>query len=48
VDVQASLQQNPSLQKRVERYMKQLEFVLTQQQNAQTGRKGTVPAGATG
>ncbi len=47
-DVQQNLQTNEALRNRVERYMKQLQFNLTQQQNAMTGRKGTTPAGATG
>lgn len=46
-DVQQAVSQNPNLQKRLERYQKQLEFMLTQQQNAVTGRIGTTPAGAT-
>ena len=43
-DVQAMLQQNQPLQKRLERYTQQLQFQKQQQQNAVIGRVGTTPA----
>lgn len=47
VDVQARLQADPALQKRLQRYVEQLQFQMTQRQNAQIGRIGTAPAGST-
>jgi hypothetical protein len=48
IDVQARLQADPSLQKRIQRYTEQLQFQITQRQNATIGRIGTTPAGSTG
>lgn len=47
-DVQARMQSDEPLRKRFERYTKQLQFKIEQQQNAQIGRMGTAPAGSTG
>ena len=48
VDVQARLAADPALQKRVQRYTEQLQFQITQRENALIGRIGTAPAGTTG
>lgn len=43
-DIAADIQQNPLLQKRLEKYVMQYVFQQQQQQNAMTGRLGTPPA----
>jgi hypothetical protein len=48
VDVQARMSQDPALQKRVQRYSDQLQFQITQRDNALIGRIGTRAAGSTG
>ena len=48
VDVQARMAADPALQKRVQRYSEQLQFQITQRDNALIGRIGTAPAGSTG
>lgn len=48
VDVQARLAQDPALQKRLQRYTEQLQFQITQRENALIGKIGTAPAGSTG
>lgn len=48
VDVQQRVQNDPALQKRLERYSKQLQFQQQQRQNAMIGQMGTAPAGSTG
>jgi hypothetical protein len=47
-DVQQKVMGDEQMKKRVERYIKQLQFQIDQQQNAQIGRIGTAPAGSTG
>jgi hypothetical protein len=47
-DVQQRMQGDEALRNRVEKYYKQLQFQSDQRKNAQIGRMGTAPAGATG
>lgn len=47
-DVQQRLQQDQSFRARLETYQKQLQFQMTQQQNAQIGMMGTAPGNVPG
>tara|TARA_R100000458_G_C8272707_1_gene247569 strand:- start:2070 stop:2867 length:798 start_codon:yes stop_codon:yes gene_type:complete len=42
-DISEKVQQDPALQERIQNYLKQRQFAVTQRQNAEIGRLGTTP-----